>query len=251
MKMRTVEITVGAFMIAAILALLMLALQVSGLGDFFREDAGYKIKAEFSNIGGLKPRAKVSIAGVVVGRVISIVLEPKSFNAEALIAIDPDKTNGPLPIDTRASIMTSGLLGDNYIALTPGFSEAEFLKNNSVISLDNTDSAIVLEQLISKFVANQVSPGTNSPDNNTPEKPENPSDSNTTPTSPPHSGETAPDNSAHSANSEQKEASQKHEMTATQLDLDSSNPPSLNSPESHDSNVTLPEKHTVHEGEPS
>lgn len=164
MKMRTVEITVGAFMIAGILALLMLALQVSGLGDFFEEERGYKIKAEFANIGGLKPRAKVSVAGVVVGRVLKVELDPKSFNAEALIVIDPKKLPEKLPVDTRASIMTSGLLGDNYIALTPGFSETDFLQNGSIISQNNTDSAIVLEQLISKFVANQASNNTDKPD---------------------------------------------------------------------------------------
>lgn len=162
MKMKTVELTVGLFMVAAILSLLMLALQVSGLSDFFHEDTGYKIAVEFNNIGGLKPRAKVSIAGVVVGRVVRVVLEPNSFNAKVEIAIDPRKIE-KLPIDTRASIMTSGLLGDNYVALTPGFSESEFLKNGSIISVDNTDSAIVLEQLISKFVANQVSPTSESP----------------------------------------------------------------------------------------
>ncbi len=161
MKMKTVEVTVGLFMVAGIVSLLMLALQVSGLGEFFHEEIGYKVKAEFANIGGLKPRAKVTIAGVTVGRVKNIILEPKTFNAEVIMVINPNRLPYKLPIDTRASIMTAGLLGDNYIALSPGFSETAFLTPGSTISIDNTDSAVALEQLISKFVANQVSPGMN------------------------------------------------------------------------------------------
>lgn len=153
MKMRTVEITVGAFMVAGILSLLMLALQVSGLSHFFKPDQGYHVKAEFSNIGSLKVRGKVSVAGVVVGRVVNIKLEPQTYNAEVTLLVDPARV-GKLPSDTRASILTSGLLGDNYIGLTPGFDETE-LKEGDMIEISNTDSAVVLEQLISKFVAKQ------------------------------------------------------------------------------------------------
>lgn len=156
MKQRTVEITVGVFMIIGILSLLMLAIQVSGLKTFFKEEKGYNIRAEFSNIGGLKVRAKVSVAGVVVGRVIKIQLEPDTYNATVSMCIDSSRVN-KLPSDTRAGILTSGLLGDNYISLTPGFSETEFLKEGDMIVLGNTDSAIILEQLVSKFLANQVS----------------------------------------------------------------------------------------------
>lgn len=155
MKMKTVEITVGAFMVASLAALLMLALQVSGLSNFYREEPGYQVKAEFSNIGGLKVRAKVSVGGVVVGRVIHIGLEPQTFNAVATLVIDPKKVD-KLPDDTRASILTAGLLGDNYIGLTPGFNEAEFLHEGSLIPVENTDSALVLESLVSKFLAGQA-----------------------------------------------------------------------------------------------
>jgi phospholipid/cholesterol/gamma-HCH transport system substrate-binding protein len=155
MKMRTVELTVGAFMIAGLLSLLMLALQVSDLGEIFRTKTGYRVCADFENIGGLKVRAKVSVAGVEVGRVVSITLEPHTFNAKVIMALDPQQ--GKLPADTRASIMTSGLLGDNYIALTPGYEEDAFLQDKANIPIENTDPAIVLEQLISKFVANQAS----------------------------------------------------------------------------------------------
>lgn len=156
MKIRTVELTVGAFMVVGIAAFLMLALKVSGLGHLFKEDPGYKVQAEFSNIGGLKVRAKVSVAGVVVGRVAKITLEPQTYNANVEFTINPERID-KLPSDTRASIMTSGLLGDNYIGLTPGFDDANALKEGSVIPATNTDSAVVLEQLISKFVAGQAS----------------------------------------------------------------------------------------------
>lgn len=155
-KMRTVEITVGVFIVAAILSLLMLALQVSGLSYFFREEPGYKIKAEFSNIGSLKVKAKVTLAGVVVGRVVNIQLEPETYNATVWFAVDPNKINR-LPIDTRASILTAGLLGDNYISLTPGFDESTFLQAGDSIAIGSTDSAVILEQLVSKFLAGQAS----------------------------------------------------------------------------------------------
>jgi phospholipid/cholesterol/gamma-HCH transport system substrate-binding protein len=154
MKLRTVEITVGAFMIAGILSLVMLALQVSGFGHSFNQETGYKVQAEFTNIGGLKVRAKVSVAGVVIGRVVKIQLEPKTYNASVWLSIDSARVAG-LPADSRASILTSGLLGDSYISLTPGFSD-ESLKDGDVITVGNTDSAIILEQLVSKFLANQV-----------------------------------------------------------------------------------------------
>jgi len=156
MKLRAVELTVGAFMIAGILSLLMLALQVSGLGHLFHEEPGYRVHAEFSNIGGLKVRAKVSVAGVVVGRVEKIILQPETYYAKVIFTINPNRIE-KVPGDSRASIMTSGLLGDNYIALTPGFDDTNLLKEGSVIPVTNTDSAVVLEQLISKFVANQAS----------------------------------------------------------------------------------------------
>ena len=156
MKMRTVEMTVGAFMVAGILSLLMLALQVSGLNHFFSEEPGYRVKVEFANIGSLKVRGKVSLGGVVIGRVVKITLEPETFNAEVWMAIDPKRVD-KLPIDSRASILTAGLLGDNYISITPGFSETQFLKEGDVIPMGSTDSAVILEQLISKFLAGQAS----------------------------------------------------------------------------------------------
>jgi len=155
LKMRTVELAVGALVIAGIVSLLMLALQVSGLSHCYRGNSGYKVRAEFSNIGGLKVRAKVSVAGVTVGRVIEIRLDPHTFNAMVLMSIDPSRSQ-KIPLDTQARIMTFGLLGDNYISLIPGFSETEFLREGSLIPLENTHSALVLEELVSKFVAGKA-----------------------------------------------------------------------------------------------
>ena len=155
-KLRTAEITVGVFMIAGILSLLMLALQVSGLSFFLKEEPGYKVKAEFSNIGALKLRAKVSLGGVVVGRVVKIALEPETFNATVWMTVDPNRVDN-LPIDTQASILTAGLLGDNYISLTPGFNEAQSLKEGDTIPIGSTNSAVILEQILSKFLAAQPS----------------------------------------------------------------------------------------------
>lgn len=149
-----IEIAVGLFLIAGIVSLLVLALQVSGLSHFFKEEGGYKIEADFNNVGGLKNRGKVSIAGVVIGRVVKVQLDPKTFYATVTMSINP-KRSGPLPIDSRASIQTAGLLGDNYISLSPGF-ESTYLQEGGKIPVENTDSALVLEQLVSQFLANQA-----------------------------------------------------------------------------------------------
>jgi len=153
MKTRTVEITVGALMICAIASFLMLAIQVSGLNNIFKKDDGYILTSQFSNIGGLKVRSQVSIAGVNVGRVHAINLDKDNYHANVVMMIEP---NIQLPEDTQASILTAGLLGDNYVGLSPGFSK-EILKKGGVIPLEQTESALVLEQLISKFVAGNAS----------------------------------------------------------------------------------------------
>ncbi len=152
-KQRNLEITVGLFVIAACVSLGMLALTVSGLSDFYAMKQAYDITADFENIGGLKPRARVTIAGVTVGRVTAIEIDPDTYWARVTLAIHEEVQD--LPGDTRASILTAGLLGDNYIGLTPGYDETEFLQENSHIV--DTTGAIVLEQLISKFVSSQAS----------------------------------------------------------------------------------------------
>ncbi len=154
MQKRTIEIAVGFFFLIGILAFSMLAMQVSGIGKIYNLDEGYKITADFENIGGLKPRARVTIAGVAVGRVAAINYDPKDYVARVSIVIDNKVAN--IPDDTSASILTSGLLGDNYIGLSPGFSE-KFYKEGDHIPVENTSKAVVLEELVSKFLSSQAS----------------------------------------------------------------------------------------------
>ncbi len=154
MHKRTVEIAVGIFVLLGMLALLMLAVKVSGLSDIYESKEGYKITAEFTNVGGLKPRAKVSMAGVAIGRVLSIEFDKNSFYAKVHMIIEQQFNN--IPEDSQASIMTAGLLGDNYLGLSPGV-EDDVLVDGSVIEVGNTNQALVLEDLISKFFSSKAS----------------------------------------------------------------------------------------------
>jgi len=163
-----VEISVGAFMVAALLALGMLALKVSGLQSTFQEDRGFHISTEFTNVGGLKIRSKVSMAGVIIGRVTRISLDPSTFNAKVDMLID-DRFR-EIPDDSRVSILTAGLLGDNYVNLNAGFSD-QFLKEGSALPLENTDSAMVLEQLIEKFLGQKAMEAKPSSTHSEPEQP--------------------------------------------------------------------------------
>lgn len=145
MRQRTVEITVGIFLLAAIVALLVLAFKVSGL-TALTDTPSYKVTAEFNAIGGLKVRAPVSIAGVKVGDVDSIVLDPNTFQAKVTMDI---YNTVKVPQGSSAGILTAGLLGANYIGITPGFSEENVKPGGSITK---TSSAIVLENLIGKFL---------------------------------------------------------------------------------------------------
>lgn len=147
MRNRILEISVGLFMLAGLAALFALAFQVSGLARLSSADH-YAITAEFDNIGGLKERAPVRVAGVTVGRVNKIKLDPKSFKAEVVLWLD--KSN-QFPSDTSAKILTEGLLGANYIFLSPGFEESA-LVDGSVIA--DTQPALVLENLIGQLLFN-------------------------------------------------------------------------------------------------
>jgi len=146
MHMRTVEISVGAFMLAGIFSLFVLAVKVSGF-NVGTEANTYSVYARFENIGGLAVRAKVTIAGVVVGKVVAIELDQSRFSARLQMEINADVNQ--LSIDTMASILTEGLLGGKYIGLVPG-AEEEYLKDGDEIF--DTQSALVLEELIGKFL---------------------------------------------------------------------------------------------------
>jgi phospholipid/cholesterol/gamma-HCH transport system substrate-binding protein len=146
-KYGRIEILVGIFVLAGILSLALLAFKVSGLTSLYDSSEGYYITAKFTEIGGLKKRARVSIAGVPVGRVVGMTLDKNTFQAIVDMRIENQYNN--IPTDTIASIATSGLIGENYVMLEPG-GEDEVLKSGSRI--EHTDPAIVLERLIGQFL---------------------------------------------------------------------------------------------------
>ena len=146
MQMRSIEIVVGAFMLAGIISLAVLAIRVSGF-NVGTETSTYSVYARFENIGGLVIRSKVSIGGVVVGRVADIELDPETYTA--LIRMEIDSDIDTISNDSTTAILTDGLLGGKYIGLILG-AEEEYLSDGDEI-LD-TQSAIVLEELIGKFL---------------------------------------------------------------------------------------------------
>ncbi|MBE0439888.1 MAG: outer membrane lipid asymmetry maintenance protein MlaD [Gammaproteobacteria bacterium] len=143
---KSTEITVGMFVAAGLVALFVLAMKVSNFTDF-TDEAGYQVVAEFENIGGLKVRSPVTMAGVRVGRVAAIDLSPVTYNAH--VTLNLYGSFDTIPTDTAASIYTAGLLGEQYIGLEAG-AEDEFLKDGDVIEL--TQPALVLEQIIGQFL---------------------------------------------------------------------------------------------------
>ncbi|MBA3581645.1 MAG: outer membrane lipid asymmetry maintenance protein MlaD [Gammaproteobacteria bacterium] len=150
MNTRIIEIWVGLFVVGGLAALFMLAMSVSNLTDF-DSSKGYKVVARFENIGGLKVRSLVSASGVRVGRVTDIRYDNTGFEAEVTMTLEPQYV---FPKDTSASIYTAGLLGEQYIGLQPG-GEEENLKEGDRVAL--TESAMVLERLISQFLYNKAS----------------------------------------------------------------------------------------------
>jgi len=153
LSQRVIETVVGLFLLAAILALVALAFKVSGLTTFFKQE-GYDITAAFDDIGQLKVRGSVKIGGVTVGEVTDIKIDPASFKAVVTMRINSAVND--IPTDSSASILTAGLLGDNYIAITPMYSK-DFLKNGGEIP--ETHSAMILEKLIGQFLFSIGHPG--------------------------------------------------------------------------------------------
>ncbi|MCS2610006.1 outer membrane lipid asymmetry maintenance protein MlaD [Halomonas dongshanensis] len=151
-RSKTMEFGVGLFMLAGIVALVFLGLRVSGL-TFSTPTETFRLEANFANIGGLKPRARVTMAGVTVGRVESIDLDTQWYDARVVMRLDAD-LEGELSRDTTAAILTSGLLGEQYIGLSVG-GDPEVLENGDTIR--DTQSALVLEELIQQFISNMVS----------------------------------------------------------------------------------------------
>lgn len=141
-----VEVTVGLFVLAGLAALLFQSVRIGSFNGDTVDDP-YRLYASFDNIGGLKVRAPVAMAGVDIGQVRSISLDPSTYRAVVEMAISGEHSN--LPLDTSATINTQGLLGEQYIALEPG-GDPTHLKDGDRIKL--TQSAIVLENMIGQFL---------------------------------------------------------------------------------------------------
>lgn len=155
MERTTLDLWVGAFVVAGIVALGVLAFKVGNLSTYNVSET-YQLQAYFTNIGGLKQQASVKSAGVLVGRVKEITLDTQRYEAKVTMTIDKryqfDK-------DTYAKILTSGLLGEQYIGLTAG-GDSEMLKNGDTVK--QTQSAVVLEDLIGKVI-NMLAEGSSKP----------------------------------------------------------------------------------------
>ncbi|MDZ4300518.1 MAG: outer membrane lipid asymmetry maintenance protein MlaD [Pseudomonas sp.] len=150
MQNRTLEIGVGLFLLAGLLALLLLALRVSGL-TVGSSDNTYKVYAHFEKIAGWTVRSKVTMAGVTIGKVTAIDLDRNSYMGRVTMVLDDAVDN--LPADSTASILTAGLLGEKYIGISVG-GEEEVLRDGGTIH--DTQSSLVLEDLIGKFLLNSV-----------------------------------------------------------------------------------------------
>ncbi len=150
MYQRSVELAVGVFMLLGMGALIFLALQVSGLTTDSQKES-YRVYAQFDDLGGLSLRGRVSLAGVTVGKVSAISLDKKSYSALVEMEIYSDVDN--LTADSVASIQTSGLLGDKYVAISVGADE-EYLTDGDTIF--DTQSALNLEKLIGAFASGQA-----------------------------------------------------------------------------------------------
>ena len=147
-----IDLAVGFFVAIGILALVFLALKVGNLVSFTMSE-GYRLETRFDNIGGLKVRAPVKSAGVVVGRIEAIQLDSETYEAVIDLRIAPEYR---FTKDTIASILTSGLLGEQYISLESG-GEVEYLKNGERVM--KTQSAMILEKLIGQFLFNKAAEG--------------------------------------------------------------------------------------------
>jgi phospholipid/cholesterol/gamma-HCH transport system substrate-binding protein len=149
MKKTALDFWVGLFVVLGFVALLFLALKAGNMSTLSFQST-YHVKLKFDNIGGLKPRAAVKSAGVTVGRVDQISFDTNTYQAVVTLEIDRQY---PFPKDSSAKILTSGLLGEQYIGLDPG-GDDQMLKDGDSITM--TQSAVVLENLISQFLYNKA-----------------------------------------------------------------------------------------------
>jgi phospholipid/cholesterol/gamma-HCH transport system substrate-binding protein len=156
MNRKGIETLVGFFVLLGVAALVFLALKAANLSSFSGGET-YTLSAKFDNIGGLKVRAPVRSAGVVVGRVASIALDPKTY--QGVVKLDM-QSSMQFPSDSSARILTSGLLGDQYIGLEAGAEDKMFAAGDVI---KQTQSAIVLESLISQFLFSKAADAGASP----------------------------------------------------------------------------------------
>ncbi|MEO8384129.1 MAG: outer membrane lipid asymmetry maintenance protein MlaD [Betaproteobacteria bacterium] len=152
MDRKTIDLWVGIFMLLGLGAILWLSLRVGNLGED-RPSSTYTVEAKFSNIGGLKAKAPVKSAGVLVGRVSDIKFDNDRFQAVVTLTLDKRYS---FPKDTSASILTSGLLGEVYIGLEPGGDEKKLVSGDKITL---TQSAVVLERLIGQFMFGKSAEG--------------------------------------------------------------------------------------------
>src|ERR1700749_2981861 len=152
MDRKLTDLWVGMFVIAGVVAILLLALKAGNLLSFSFSET-YQVLAKFDNIGGLKIRAPVKSAGVVVGRVANVGFDDQTYEAVVTLAMDRHYS---FPKDTSAKILTSGLLGEQYIGLEPGGDSAKLAEGGKI---KTTQSAIVLENLISQFLFSKAAEG--------------------------------------------------------------------------------------------
>jgi phospholipid/cholesterol/gamma-HCH transport system substrate-binding protein len=156
---KVLETWVGLFVALGLVGLFFLAMKVSNLADLQVRDDSYRLFARFQNVGSLRVRSPVSMAGVRVGRVSAIRFDNKNYEAVVEMRIEPDYKT--IPTDTTANILTAGLLGEQYVGLSAGGDE-EFLKDGDEIEL--SQSAMVLEEIISRFLFNKAESGTEKKD---------------------------------------------------------------------------------------
>ena len=152
MQRRSIDVMVGMFVLLGAAAVVFLAFKAANLASF-SSGSGYQLKARFDNIGGIKPRAPVKSAGVVVGRVGNVSFSNKTFQAEVTFDMD---SRYQFPKDSSAKILTAGLLGEQYIGLEAGGDDANLVAGDTI---KMTQSAVVLENLISQFIYSKAADG--------------------------------------------------------------------------------------------
>lgn len=148
MRMRTIEISVGGFVLAGVIALVFLAIQVSGVANGGQQSS-YTVKARFDDVAGLRVRSRVSMAGVTVGRVKAIDVDMQW--GDAIVTMEITGEPGNLTIDTGAKILTDGVVGARYVGLLPGSDEEKIGPGGEITE---TQGAMVLENLIGDFLTN-------------------------------------------------------------------------------------------------